>query len=454
MSKRKKAGADRVEPLVDTARTRSRPPSGTTRAASDAGLVQLFPRSADGAPRVWVVTGSEVLGRGKDASIHVEDSFVSRRHAEVRRGDAGLLLRDLGSRDGLSVCGVVAGSEDVLARFGEIIRVGDTLLLVVDDVDRHRASERTIHGPALGLENDVTAGSVLSNVWDQATRVAALPHPVLIQGETGTGKEAVARIIHAAMGRERPFVGINVAAIPEQLFEAELFGHERGAFTGAVSSRAGAFREADGGVLFLDEIADLRLDLQAKLLRAIDLQTVRPVGSGRDVTVRVRVLAATSEDIQARCEDGRFRADLFYRLRGAKLQVPALRQRPEDVILLALATVRSEAPALTLSTDAAEALLLGEWPGNARELRYAVSHAISQALATNATSLLAAHLPEIRRSVEERGPVSEPQIRRAMSRSSGVAAKAAALLGVSRTTFYNSCRRLGIETSTLREDPS
>src|SRR5690606_6761697 len=173
-------------------------------------------------------------------------------------------------------------------------------------------------------------------VLDLAARVAPYPTTVLITGESGTGKEAVARAIHGASPRrEAPFVGVNCGAIPENLLESELFGHERGAFTGAERAREGLFMEADGGTLFLDEIGELPLALQVKLLRALQERTVRALGGAQEREVDVRVLAATSRDLVEEVEEGRFREDLFYRINVIHLHLPPLRSRPEDVAPLA-----------------------------------------------------------------------------------------------------------------------
>jgi two-component system NtrC family response regulator len=345
--------------------------------------------------------------------------------------------------------------DGAVAEIGNMVRVGDTLLLVVQDVEQHSAAPRR-------LETSTESGSIaiagpdLARVWDEAARVASLPDPILVLGESGSGKECIARIIHRA--RRGPFVGLNVAAIPPSLFEAELFGYERGAFTGATASSIGAFRAAAGGVLFLDEIGDLSLDLQAKLLRAIDTKQIRPLGSSRDFAVETRIVSATSRDLRAAVRDGTFRIDLYYRLAGVIVEVPPLHQRRDDVILLALSFLSERNAGLVLSADAAEILALARWEGNVRNLRYALTYAIGRATSAHRLEIRSADLPDLSPLHEGHPELNEERIRLAMKAAGGVASHAATALGISRTTLYNTMRRLQIDMPALRgekapEDP-
>jgi two-component system response regulator GlrR len=218
-------------------------------------------------------------------------------------------------------------------------------------------------------------------VFEQIRAMAASDATVLILGESGTGKELVARAIHQQGARRaRPFVPVNCAAIPENLLESELFGHERGAFTGAERKHRGLFLEADGGTLFLDEVGDLSPPLQAKLLRALQERSIRPVGAQQDIRLDLRVISATHRDLPALVQEGRFREDLYYRLAVLPLRLPSLRERADDILLLAQHFLERAAASLgkTLGGFDAEAsawLLAHRWPGNVRELENVVERA-------------------------------------------------------------------------------
>ncbi|MCC6994577.1 MAG: sigma-54-dependent Fis family transcriptional regulator [Deltaproteobacteria bacterium] len=240
--------------------------------------------------------------------------------------------------------------------------------------DEHRALRR-LAGERTGLATMIGRGARMNALCDLIERVAQAQAPVLIRGESGTGKELVARALHfGGPRRERPFVAVNCTALPESLLESELFGHTRGAFTGATSGRRGLFSEADGGTLFLDEIGDMAPALQAKLLRAIEEGEVRAVGADGTRTVDVRVIAASHQDLEARIKQGEFRADLYYRLNVVPVVVPPLRERREDIPQLCdhfLARARERNPAALvrrLSPEALSVLARSPWPGNVREL--------------------------------------------------------------------------------------
>ena len=251
-------------------------------------------------------------------------------------------------------------------------------------VERVRESQLALNELALAEEPDrlVARDPAMRKLVETARRVAGANTPVLILGETGVGKERIANLIHAeSTRREGPFIALNCAAIPAELVESELFGHEKGAFTGAHRARRGYFELAHGGSLFLDEIAELPATMQAKLLRVLQERKIRPVGSGREVPVDVRVLAATNRNIEAEMELGRFRRDLYYRIGVVELEIPPLRERPEDLEALLDQTLR------TLSTrfgrelqgyevSARLALVNYSWPGNVRELINVVERAV------------------------------------------------------------------------------
>jgi DNA-binding NtrC family response regulator len=357
-----------------------------------------------------------------------------------------VFLRDEGSRHGTTVNGVPIPGGGAVARFGDVVRVGDVLLLVVADVERSAARPRRNEGAWVGLPESLIAGPELAEVWDEARRAAALREPVLVTGETGSGKECIARMLHGERAKPGPFVALNVSAVPNALFEAELFGYERGAFTGAEAPRLGAFREAGDGLLFLDEVGELKLENQSKLLRVLDGGRVRPLGSKGDVAVSARVVSATSRDLEQACDAGDFRSDLYYRLSGLVIRVPPLRERRGDILLIALEVLRQCSPRLTLSTDAAELLAIARWEGNARQLRHAVIQAAHRA-GTGAESLLPEHLGPLTRSEGESDKLTLERIEQAFVECGGIASHAARKLGVSRTTLYKALRLLRPEKS-------
>jgi two-component system NtrC family response regulator len=273
----------------------------------------------------------------------------------------------------------------------------DQLLLAVEKAlagRRLREEVRTLRSQSRGIERPLVFRSdALRRVVELADRVAASEAGVLVTGESGTGKEVIARRIHARSPRaDGPFVVVNCAAIPAPLLESELFGHEKGAFTGADRAREGRFRQAGGGTLFLDEVGELPLELQPKLLRVLQERAVDPVGSDRPVPVDVRILAATNRDLRAEVAAGRFREDLFYRLDVVELPVPPLRERPEDVDALARHFVDRFAPGrdLEIPDDLAAELASRPWPGNVRELENACERLV---ILCEGTQLRVADLP-------------------------------------------------------------
>jgi two-component system response regulator HydG len=284
---------------------------------------------------------------------------------------------------------------------------------------------------------------------------------VLLRGESGTGKELIAKALHRRSRRTAgPFVAINCSAMPETLLESELFGHEKGAFTDAKSARHGLFVQADGGTLFLDEIGDMPLGLQPKLLRSLEERTVRPVGGAREIVFDARIIAATNRDLGLAVEEGRFREDLFYRLNVIQIDIPPLRERGRDVLLLAQAFLErfvaaSEAEVTGLTPQAAERLLAYSWPGNVRELRNCMERAVAMTTADQITLadlpdqicnyrsthvIVAADQPEELVSLDE---VERRYILRVLQAVHGNKAQAARILGLDRKTLYRKLERYG-----------
>jgi len=264
-----------------------------------------------------------------------------------------------------------------------------TLGVVVSRAVQHRRLReqiRTLREARDANVSLIVGGSpAMRKVADLIDRVGDSDASVLIHGETGTGKELVARAVHnKSKRREGPFVAINCAAVPHALLESELFGHARGAFTDAKSTRIGLFQQANGGTLFLDEIGELPIDVQPKLLRALQERKVRPVGDNREIPYDARIVAATNRDLENEVREKRFREDLYYRINVVKLEVPPLRARGSDTLHLAhhflkVFAQRSGKPTLELSERAAERLMAYEWPGNVRELENCIEHAVALA---------------------------------------------------------------------------
>jgi DNA-binding NtrC family response regulator len=277
-----------------------------------------------------------------------------------------------------------------------------------------------------------------------ARRVAPLRLPVLVRGESGTGKDLVARAVHDEGVRAAgPFVVLNAAAISRELAESELFGHKRGAFTGAMRDRRGAFREAEGGTLFLDEIGAVPLELQAKLLRAVESGVVRPVGAEADVPIAVRLVAATCEPLEAMVESKRFRADLYERLAVCVLTVPPLRDRPEDLSALCRHLLGvSDLGAKTVSPDAIAALRAHRWPGNVRELRNVLVQAAMSAGPILEAEHVAAVLAERSGRVRRVEAGEALRIFEEVGRNVSAAARKA---DVPRTTMRDLLRSAGVE---------
>lgn len=309
-----------------------------------------------------------------------------------------------------------------------------------------------------GFDDIIGDSDVLKQVLKQVEVVAPTDSTVLIQGETGTGKELIARAIHRLSGRsERTFVKLNCAAIPTGLLESELFGHERGAFTGAISQKAGRFELADKGTIFLDEVGEIPLELQSKLLRVLQEQEFERLGSTKTIHVNVRLVAATNRDLKRLVEERQFRSDLYYRLNVFPVTVPPLRERPEDIpILVRYFTqhyaVRMKKNIQTVPTETLDLLSRYAWPGNIRELENLVERSV---ILTQGTDLhvpiaelqTASHSPAISTSTTTLEEAEREQILRALRGAKwviGGSAGAAARLGIKRTTLQSKMQRLGI----------
>jgi DNA-binding NtrC family response regulator len=319
------------------------------------------------ARRVALSAENLVVGTSPEADLVVNDATVSSRHCALRVCEGAVAIEDLGSRNGTFVGG--ARIREARGQAGTVVAMGRSTL-VVSTADEDDAG-RPPGEPLAGIAGSSIA---MRRLADQVRRLARHALPVLIAGESGTGKELIARALHAeGPRRSRPFVAINVTAVPRELVESEMFGHERGAFTGAHIRREGAFADAEGGTLFLDEIGDLPLEAQPKILRALDGYEVRRVGgAGSGRRADVRVVAATHARLEQRVSRGEFRRDLYHRLECFVLHVPPLRERRGDIGVIArelLGQVAADVGPRTLTAAAVARLASHNWPGNVRELR-------------------------------------------------------------------------------------
>jgi DNA-binding NtrC family response regulator len=403
--------------------------------------------------------GSYVVGKSTGCDLVLSDPTISRRHLELVFGNGRLLCRDLGSTNGSWAGG--NRFQELELGMGGIVRIGGTSLKVT-------TPDPVVAGPPAPEREADFAGlsgrsARMREVYALCERAAASDAPVLIRGETGTGKAVCAAAIHAKGPRaRRPFVVCDLAAASRTLIESELFGHVRGAFTGATTEHPGAFRQADGGAIFIDEIGELEAELQPRLLRALDRRQVKPLGGTAFRTVDVRIIAATNRDLQEEVRRGRFRSDLYYRLNVLRIELPPLRDRKEDIPLLVERFVaefrhgrRVELPPETLALLAAY-----DWPGNVRELRNTVERAL--AMAPDALrlepQLLALDLPGAADlpTMQENLPFHEAKDRLVgawereylaglVRRTAGNLSEAARRAGIDRPYLYRLLRKHGLE---------
>ena len=354
-------------------------------------VFEVVVRTRDNASRAIALEQGKVLGvgRGEDNAIRLECPSVSRSHLELHPTLDGLEVEDLGSSNGTVLIRASDGGskqeEPLRANERQSMRVGDTLKVgsaLISLQARRRSmppqksAQRAIGGPRILID------PVVKQAYELITRAAATEISVLILGETGAGKEAMAETVHQRSPRGGgPFLLLNCAALSETLLESELFGHEKGAFTGAHSSKAGLLESTAGGTVFLDEIGELSLGTQAKLLRVLEERSVLRVGSTKPRRIDVRFVTATNRDLTREVRAGRFRGDLYYRISGVVVRIPPLRERPTEIEPLArhfleefCAQMSQAVPELTPA--AVEALLGYEWPGNVRELKNVMERAV------------------------------------------------------------------------------
>jgi transcriptional regulator with PAS, ATPase and Fis domain len=416
--------------------------------ADPEGICWLFPE-----PLLTPVASKRtLLGRGDDCDGVLPGRETSRHHAEIRRDGPLCLLRDLASRNGVFVNGVRFNEGPL--ELGDVLRLGEWVgLLAALPTGFGGAQQREIADGLVG-------GFRLERAIDPARRAAQSALPIVVQGETGAGKECVSRAIHAWSGRSGKFVAVNCAALPESLAEAELFGHRKGAFTGASQDSAGYFRAAHGGTLLLDEIAELLPAVQAKLLRVIERGEVIPLGDTRPIEVDVRLVVAAQIPLRLAVAEKRFRPDLFARLDGVTVELPPLRERREDIVGLFVHLLErfSGGRPPRLEAELVERLLLHDFPYNVRELVQLVKRML--ALHALEPAWTEAHVrgaigPAVRQPEMAREPARhEPRpsaararrahrnlallekLGKALERHTGNLSRAAAAVGISRQRAY------------------
>jgi len=432
-----------------------RPPTGSAMLVitSSGGAVRRVPLGEE------LAQGPVVIGSdAEQADVHVDDLHVSARHCELSTIPAGVKLRDLESRNGTKVQGIAVDS--ALLEPGMVITIGTTQIKFEEDAGEDSEEDEATEGDALGLEGPSRFGDALGHsaamrrVFAVLQRLAPTDLTITILGETGTGKDVLARAIHAASPRRSaPFVVFDCGAAAPTLIESQLFGHERGAFTGAVDQRRGAFEQADGGTLFLDEIGELSLDLQPKLLRVLEQRRVGRLGSQTERPVDVRIVCATNRELAREVATGQFRQDLFFRVNVAVVSLPPLRERPEDLVPL-IQHFAGQTEGLEVSPEALGILTSYDWPGNVRELR----NVISSAAAVSDGKLLRPRdfilfsgqtraptldgLPLAGRTLES---IESAAIRQTLQQFAGNKTQAARALGIAPSTLYAKLKKYALE---------
>jgi transcriptional regulator with GAF, ATPase, and Fis domain len=331
------------------------------------------------------------IGKAPDNDLVLSDDTVSRHHCELTRAEGGVKVRDLGSTNGTKVQG--ARINEAIVQPGTVLKVGE-VEIVLRPAQRNvevLPSDKTWFGAVIGKS------LAMRTIFGVLERIAGTEATVLLEGETGTGKDVLARAIWTESARAQgPFVVVDCGAVSYSLLESELFGHERGAFTGAVAARQGAFELADGGTVFLDEIGELPLDVQPKLLRVLESKEFRRVGGNKTLHADVRVVAATKRNLLREVQAGKFREDLYFRLAVVPVTVPPLRTRRDDIPMLVehiLKASTGAGPPLAVSDDTMQALAAHDWPGNVRELRNVLDRGVYLARASGQTELNVVALP-------------------------------------------------------------
>ncbi len=408
-----------------------------------------------------LVKSTTKIGKKENNDFIVEDATVSRNHMMIEYNSDSFLLKDMKSTNGTFLNGTKVKEAFLVP--GDRIKLGNTTIEFVafEEKVRIEPSESEVFGAMVGKSLK------MRQIFGILEKISPTLATVIIEGETGTGKELVARAIHENSPRKnRPFVVFDCSSVAPNLIESELFGHERGSFTGAVKSRRGAFEEANGGTISLDEIGELTLDLQPKLLRALENREIRRVGTNLQVPIDVRVVCASNRNLKKEVNDGRFREDLYYRLSVVKILIPPLRDRVEDIPLSVEKFLRdgkfNKNPDGTLHVtkvddDALKGLQRYQWPGNVRELQNCIERAVIMA---RDEAIVPADFPPQIRMLSMEGErdgfdipygISLDEMERALivktlAETGGNRTKTSEILGINRRTLQNKLREYGLNT--------
>ena len=446
----------------------------------DSGLALLVSSSTGVAVHRLPSTGTVVLGRVAACDIPIDDDSLSRRHAALHVDGAIVTIEDLGSTNGTHVNGApLARGERRALAVGVGVELGDVTVVLQRGLRALGGVASISAKPARTLEGDVVIHDpATARLFQMLDVIAPSMLPVLVLGETGSGKEVFAEAVHRGSPRvNAPYLKLNCAALPDSVLEGELFGYERGAFTGAVQAKAGLFESADGGTVFLDEVGELNLQTQAKLLRLLESGEVMRLGSLRPKVVDVRFVSATNRDLEQRIQGGAFRSDLFFRLNGVSITLPPLRERPADILPLAemfaaRACAKVGRPVPPIDPAARAALCAYAWPGNIRELRNVIERAVllsrGQAVGVEALALApatrvtmppagvapSAPPPSSLSSLSSLSPVAslrsevhaveKQKILDALEQCAGNQSRAAQLLGIGRRTLIDKLDAYGL----------
>ncbi|MEH4929810.1 two-component system response regulator GlrR [Enterobacter cloacae] len=443
----------------------SRKPAHLLLVDDDPGLLKLLGMRlvSEGYSVVTAESGLEglkILAREKIglviSDLRMDEMDGLQLFAEIQKQQPGMPVIILTAHG--SIPDAVAATQQGVFSFLTKPVDKDALYKAIDSALEHAAPS----SDEAWREPIVTRSPIMLRLLEQARMVAQSDVSVLINGQSGTGKEILAQAIHNASPRSKnAFIAINCGALPEQLLESELFGHARGAFTGAVSSREGLFQAAEGGTLFLDEIGDMPAPLQVKLLRVLQERKVRPLGSNRDIDINVRIISATHRDLPKVMARNEFREDLYYRLNVVNLKIPALAERAEDIPLLANHLLRQSADrhkpfVRAFSTDAMKRLMAASWPGNVRQLVNVIeqcvaltsSPVISDALVEQALEGENTALPTF---AEARNQFELNYLRKLLQITKGNVTHAARMAGRNRTEFYKLLSRHELEANDFKE---